>query len=184
MTRLIIKIRKNPGHEKPKGNDLVLSQNYDQILESAKALSTCKSPRDISKLSVFLKIGFCLRNLELYLRCVVLKKCNQKSIEEIRNFLELQDDWQIYADNARVTYGSRKDNIPEELPIGSDVQIFREFIASEIHRITKKIACGPINLSDIKDLLKFMLAKIMAFNARREGECSKLKLHHWEAVED
>ena len=184
MTRLIIQIRKNPGHEKPKGNDLVLSQNYDQILESVKALSTCKSPRDISKLSVFLKIGFCLKNLELYLRCVVLKKCNQKSIEEIRNFLEFQDDWQIYADKARVAYESRKDNIPEELPIGSDVQIFREFIASEIHRITKKIACGPINLSDVKDLLKFMLAKIMAFNARGEGECLKLKLHHWEAVED
>ena len=24
----------------------------------------------------------------------------------------------------------------------------------------------------------------MTFNARRGGECSKLKLHHWEAVED
>ena len=89
MARLIIQTRKNPGQENVNGNDLVRPQNYDLILEATKALSIYKSPRDISKLSVFLKIGFCLKNLALYVRCVTLRECNQKSIEEIRNFLEL-----------------------------------------------------------------------------------------------
>ena len=84
-----MEIRKNPGQEKVNGNDLVQPQNYDIILEAAKVLSIYKSPRDISKPSVFLKIGFCLKNLALYLRCVALRECNPKSIEEIRNFLEL-----------------------------------------------------------------------------------------------
>ena len=175
MARLIIRTRKNPGQENVNGNNLVRPQNYDVILEATKALPIYKSPRDISKPSVFLKIGFSLKNLALYLRCVALRECNQKNIEEIRNFLELHEcDWQIYAGNARATYESRKANIPEELPIESDVRIFREFIVSEIDRITKKITCGPIILSDVKDLAKFILARIMTFNARRGGECSKL----------
>ena len=83
MARLITQIRKNPGQENVNGNDLV---RRSTILEATKALSIYKSPRDISKLSVFLKIGFCLKNLALYVRCVTLRECNQKSIEEIRNF--------------------------------------------------------------------------------------------------
>ena len=89
MARLIIQIRKNPGQENVNGNDLVRPQNYDLILEATRALSIYKNPRDIRKPSVFLKIGFCLKNLALYVRCVALRECYQKSIEEIRNFLEL-----------------------------------------------------------------------------------------------
>ena len=185
MARLTIEIRKNPRLEKVNGNDLVRSQKYDLILEAIKVISIYKRPRDISKPPVFSKIEFCLKNLTLYLSYVVLKECNQKSIEKIRNFLELYKyDWQIYAGNSRITYKSRKANIPEELPIESDVRTFWEFIISEIDRITKNITCGPIILSDVKDLAKFTLARIMTLNARRGGECSKLKLHHWETVED
>ena len=166
MAQLIIEIRKNPGQEKVNGNDLDRPQNYDIILEATKVLSIYKSPRDVSKPSVFLKIEFPLKNFTLYLGCVALRECNPKSIEEIRNFLELQEcDWQIYAGNARATYESRKANIPEELPIESDVRIFRDFIVSEIGRITKKITCGPVILSDVKDLAMFILARIMTFNA-------------------
>ena len=112
MARLIIQTRKNPGQENVNGNDLVRPQNYDVILEATKALSIYKSPRDISKPSVFLKIGFCLKNLALYLRCVALRECNQKNIEEIRNFLELCEcDWQIYGGNARGTYESRNQTL-------------------------------------------------------------------------
>ena len=39
-------------------------------------------------------------------------------------------------------------------------------------------------VSDYKALMKLTLARVMSFNARRGGETSKLKLKHWEGVED
>ena len=164
-----------------------------------KTLSIYESPQDISKPSVFFKnrilikeLGivlalFCLKrmqskkysrnkkllNLAFYLRCVVLRECNQKSIAEIRNFFELYEcHWKIQDSNARVSYESKKVCIQVELPIESDVQIFREFIVSKTHHITKKITCDLIILSNINDFAKFILARIMTFNAQRGGECS------------
>lgn len=100
-----------------------------------KTLSIYESPQDISKPSVFFKnrilikeLGivlalFCLKrmqskkysrnkkllNLAFYLRCVVLRECNEKSIAEIKNFFELYEcHWKIQDSNARVSYESKK----------------------------------------------------------------------------
>ena len=154
-------------------------------MNAAKYLSGYEGPRKIKTPSLFLKIGFCLKNLSIYLRCVALKESDQNIINGIRNFIELyESDWQIYATNARATYEAKKANKPEELPLEADVKIFRKFIIDEMKRIVEKISKGPVLVQDLKDLSKYTLARVMTFNARRGGECSKLKLECWKGVED
>ena len=55
---------------------------------------------------------------------------------------------------------------------------------SEMQRVVNKVKEGPIVMQDLRDLSKLTLARIMTFNARRGGECSKLTLQHWKGVED
>ena len=185
LARLLVEFRRNSGKESARGNELVLPENYDLILNAAKVLSGYQGPRCIKTPSLFLKIGFCLKNLAEYCRCVALKTSDQNTVDLIRNFVELyESDWQIYATNARATYENRKANKPEELPLESDVKLFRTFILTEINRIMKNISSGALVLQELKDLSKYTLARIMSFNARRGGEVSKLKLIHWEGVED
>ena len=185
LARVLREFRKTSGKLSARGNDLVLSQNYDHMLKAAKSLSGYEGPRTIQTPSLFLKIGFCLRNLAEYSRCVALKEDDQHTIHQIRNFFELYDsDWQIYANNARGTYDAKKANQPEELPLEVDVRIFRKFVVEEIERIMDVLKTGSVDVQNLKDLAKFTLARLLTFNARRGGECSKLTLRHWEGVED
>ena len=39
-------------------------------------------------------------------------------------------------------------------------------------------------MQELRNLAGYALARLMTFNARRGGECSKLKLCHWEGIND
>ena len=185
LARALREFRKNPGMENACGKDLVQSNNYELVVEAVKTLSGYKGPRKIKTPSIFLKTGFCLKNLAEYVRCIALKECDQSMVEKIRNFVELyESDWLIYAVNARATYEEKKAFKPELLPLETDVKIFRTYVLQEINRVTKICTAGKNSLQDLRDLSKLVLARIMTFNARRGGEVSKLKLKHWEGVED
>ena len=183
--KLLLEFRKISGEENARSNELVMPENYNNVVTAAKVVSGFSGPREIKTPSCFLKLGFCLKTLAECVRCVALKECNQPLIDKLRNFLELYStDWQIYATNARATYESRKGNKPEMLPLEEDIKLFWAFVTQEINQLISKIESGINDLQNLKDLSKYLLARIMTYNARRGGEVSKLKLDHWNGVVD
>ena len=184
LTRILIQFRKQTDNGNAVSGDLVLPENYNQTLQAVKTLSGYSGPRSIETPTSFLKAGFCLRNLALIIRAIALRECSSLMIEKLRNFIELYEtDWQMYATNARACHDCKKANAPEELPLESDVKIFRQFIMDEMKVLIERIE-NEVSVNDLKSLSKYTLARVMTFNARRGGEVSKLQLTHWEGVED
>ena len=89
-----------------------------------------------------------------------------------------------YATNARATAEDKKAYAPEELPQERDIKIIRKYILEQIVELTGKVKSDTHNIHDLRKLAKLTLARVLTFNARRCGEVSKLKLRHWEGVED
>lgn len=182
LATLILRFREIVKKGDLKSDDLVLPENYENVLEAAQYIAGYHGPRKIDKPNVFRKIGFCLSNLSLVVRAEALKKGDTVCIEKCRQFMELREsDWEIYANNAKAVYTNRKANIPEELPDEKDVQTFRDFCIEEIKSQCKK---DPLNPTDYRQLMKVTLCRVMTFNARRGGEVSKLTVAQWDAVED
>ena len=155
------------------------------VLKSSKNISGYAGPREIVTLSLFLKVGFCLTNLCEYLRCAALKVQDQSTVEDLRNFAELYfSDWQIYASNARATYEAEKANKPQKLPLETDVKKFRLHLVEKIDELITKVVESSHTSKHLKCLSEYTLARVLTFNARREGERSKLTLENWKAVED
>lgn len=187
LAKLLQEFRIISGKESAKGSELVSSFNYDSVLKAAKKVSGYSGPREITTPSLFLKIGFCLTNLCEYLRCAALKVNDRDTVEDLRNFAELYaSDWQIFATNARATYESKKLNKPQDLPTENDVKKLRSYLVQKLETLNTKISCaeGSPSAQDLRCLAETSLARLMTFNARRGGECSKLKLSHWRGVED
>ena len=154
-------------------------------IKALQLVTGYNGPREIKVPSVLLKSGMWLKNLAEYVRSQALKNCDKILLNKLRNFLELYEtDWQIYATNARATAEDKKAYAPEELPQERDIKIFRKYILEQIVELTAKVKRNTHNIHDVRKLAKLTLARVLTFNARRGGEVSKLKLRHWEGVED
>ena len=185
LASLLHKYRGVSGFPNAPAKDLVLVNNYDNVLEAAKQICIYEGPRQIQQPNKFRKVGFSLSNLALIVRAIALKEDCKFTIEKVRSFQELYEtDWQIYARNAKAVYEEDKGIEPEQLPVEEDVKKFRSYCIKEIQSLVEKSKTDEFSVSDYKSLMKVTLARIMSFNARRGGETSKLKLKHWCGVED
>ena len=114
---------------------------------------------------------------------MALKECDVV-LPKVRNFIKLYEGkWQNHDVNARAVGESNKGNVPEELPLESDVKIFRNFLLLEMNRLMKELENNNINAKNVKDLSKVTMARGLTFNARRGAEVSKLTWEHWKGVE-
>ena len=108
LAQLLSEFRKATGKDHARGKELVMCENYDLVLNAAKVVSGFQGARKIKNPYLFLKIGFCLKNLAQYVGVVALKENDDLDLKKVRNFNELYErDWQIHATNARATVEGR-----------------------------------------------------------------------------
>ena len=97
-------------------------------------------------------------------------------VHDARNFLELHnEEWSIYAKHALDSM--KKDNIPEELPLPSDIEKLKDYLTAEIKDCLQN---KSLDRKTWIHLNQVTLARIITFNARRGSEPSKLHITHWE----
>ena len=186
LSRLIIKFREITGNENASASDLVLPQNFDKVLESAKKITDYSGPRNIGSPNVFALIGYRLKNLALCARGQALRESSSVRLENVRMFLELYElDWTVQTNNAKACYEERKLNIPEKLPNEQDIAKFRTFCSGQMKILSEKyLSKGKFTAFEYRQLGRVTLARCSTFNARRGAETSKLTLSQWASVED
>ena len=185
LARVMIKLQKIPGKENSKAIDLLLPENFDNVLQVAKDITGYKGPRDIAKPNVFTLISYRLKNLCMCARGKALKEGSDFLIEQLRLFLQLYEtEWKLHSNNAKASYDERKLNIPEKLPNKEDIKLLRKYCIQEIHGLCSKYSTGSFTAADYRQLARLCLARGLTFNARRGGEISKLTLQQWVGVED
>ncbi|XP_066923621.1 uncharacterized protein [Clytia hemisphaerica] len=182
LSKLLIEFRSITGMHNATSSSLVQVKNYDNVLRAAKNLTNYEGPRKIGKPNVFRKIGFSLSNLAVVVRTEAIKACDNDLREQCRSFLELYEvDWTAFSVNAQAVYEDRSANAPQNLPLESDVKLFKQYCVDEI---TKMLKYDSFSKDDYSLLSNLTLARLMTFNARRGSEVARLKLDRWEGVMD
>ena len=185
IAKLIVKFKSVSGKEDVFGKDLIVPENFENIVKAVKNLSDFKCPRKIAKPHRILKLGYSLRTLAEIATLKYIKENADTKVIEFQKFMYLYEgEYSIYANNARAVYRKRKAYIPEELPEEEDVKAVRSYWINEILRICRKVKKNGIGRDDYRQLSKTTLVRLITFNARRGGEPSKLKLADWEGVKD
>ena len=165
--------------------DLVYPANYDQVVKVMFKMSKFEGPRKIKTPHIVLKVGYALKTLCLIVRVQNIKSGNVEVVKKCRSFLELyESDYSIHASNARAVYQKRKANVPEDLPLESDIRILRDSTVSKIKKVVSSYkGNGQLSVPQYKELLQLTFVRVLTFNARRGGEPSKLTLDDWKNVE-
>ena len=187
--RVIAKVlnlfRKETKMNEVSSQDLVYPANYDQVVKVMFQMSKFEGPRKIKTPHIVLKVGYSLKTLCLIVRVQNIKSGNVDVVEKCRCFLELyESDYSIHASNARAVYQKRKANVPEDLPLESDIKILRDLTVSKIKKIVSSYKGNEqLSVPQYKELLQLTFVRVLTFNARRGGEPSKLTLDDWKNVE-
>ena len=162
---------------------MVLPENFDKVKAAAKSEAGYHSSRSIETPSFIIKVGYILKNLSQILLNISNKEGNLQMVEKCRRYGEILDfEWEPLRNNAEVVLEQRKENIPVELPLESDIRKFKNYCCQEIERLCKKASEGLFHSSDYIQLCKVCLCRLISFNARRGGEPSRLTLEMWNGV--
>ena len=168
--KIIMELKSVSGKEDVFGKDLILPGNFENIVKAVKNLSDYQGRRKIAKPHRIVKLEFSLRTLAEIATLLCIK------VTECQNFMYLyEDEYSVYANNARAVYRKRKAYIPKELLEEEDVKAVRSYCINEISRICRKVKKNSMGKDDYRQLSKTTLVRLITFNARRGGEPSKLK---------
>lgn len=182
LAKLLLEFREITKNQNACSQDLVMPENYDNVLHSIKILSGYGGSRDIKYPSRVIQTGLALRTLSIIVKLEYLKTGSFKMVEKMRCFEELyENDYSFLANNARNVYYKKKANIPEELPLEKDIKCLRDFCIHEIKKICK--SAGQLSQVDYTYLSKLVYVRLMTFNARRGGEPGKITLNDWKMAE-
>ena len=122
------------------GKDLILPQNFKNIVKAIKNLSDYQGARKIIKPHRILKLGFSLRTLAETATLKYIKENADTKVTECQKFMYLYEgEYSIYANNARAVYSKSKAYVPEELLVEEDVKAVRSYCINEILRICRKV---------------------------------------------
>ena len=185
MARVLLQFRKITSNDSASIKDLIQPVAWDSLISSMKAVCEYKDcPEEIGIPSLVIKIGHSLKSIAEYLRLRYLTEENAVAVSKTRDFLEIfNTGWELYNNNAFKKLDSKKDNMPEELPLDSDIRKFRSFVLSNIRSIcllTEK--SSSISCADWRNLERYVLARVISFNAKRGSEPSRLTLDMWDGV--
>ena len=138
LAKLLLEFREMTNNQNTCSRDLVMPENYDNVLHCIKILSGYDGNRDIKYPSRVIQIGLALRTLSIIVKSEHLNTGSFKMVEKMRYFDELyESDYSLLANNARNLYYKKKANIPEELPLKKDIKSLRDFCIHEIKEICK-----------------------------------------------
>ena len=181
IAKLIMEFKSVSGKEDVFGKDLILPENFENIVRAIKSLSDYQGARKIAKPHRILKLGFSLRTLAEIATLKYIKENADTKVTECQKFMYLYEgEYSIYGNNARTVYRNRQSYTSGELATKEDVIAVRSYCINEILKICRTVKTNSMGKDDYRQISITTLVRHITFNARRGGEPSKLKLADWE----
>ena len=148
--------------------DIFQPKNFERIFKIAQ-------PAYGKSLTSPVKLGGFIKEIMIIIKQQAIFSGDSEKKEEIENFLYLVNtSWNlISAPNIRMLKEQKP--IVVEMPITSDIRNVLHFLSGEIQKYVKELCQDP-TLEIWIILSKNILAFLIVFNRRREGEVSRLKL--------
>ncbi|KAK2810392.1 hypothetical protein Q5P01_000403 [Channa striata] len=158
--------------------DLCTPTKFQLVVSAAKRLtefSQCKN--EYGKAVKEVKIGFCLKGAVEILIGQCLMNDDDLAEKKTKTFLELlEKNWKNSVSvNAHQTIKENQWNKQDGIPLTKDVMALRDHLRM-VEDKAKKELMQCQNLTAYKMLNETVLAQVIVFNKRREGDASRLTL--------
>ncbi|KAI4470857.1 hypothetical protein MML48_1g16811 [Holotrichia oblita] len=185
LARLLITLQENRV-AKLTLRDFFIPEQFDTVVQAVKMICVShtlpgKRP-EFGVPSLGLKLGHAIRKCISIERGIALRKGNLKKNKELLSFMNLMDmEWSTRISSAALsTLHQRKLNMPELLPLTSDLLTLAKYMDREILLLntTIRYKCTQASWNNLAVLT---LARIILFNKRRSGEASKLTIEQYKS---
>lgn len=162
-----------------KGLEDVCAPSWFQLVVSAAKKVSEFSPgkNEYGKPSTAVKIGFCLKGVVEVLIGQALMNDDDLAERKAKKFLELlEKNWKNHVSvSAHQTMQEKRWNKQDDIPLTKDVITLRDHLRM-IEDKAKEELTKERSLTAYKTLNETVLAQVIIFNKRREGEASRLSL--------
>ncbi|XP_058639539.1 uncharacterized protein LOC131544877 isoform X2 [Onychostoma macrolepis] len=179
LARLLITARSlTPIHNM---EDFIQPCNFPHVIKAVRAVAGFSEETNTYKIpSLALKLGHSLVKIANSVECNALMSGRDTAAESARNFRRLYESkWnEVVSAAALTTLGEAAWNKPQVLPFTEDVKTLHSFLNSKQQEYVDALQ-EKANGKNFANLCKVMLAQIVIFNRRREGEVSKMNIQSY-----
>ncbi|XP_051929371.1 uncharacterized protein LOC127605660 [Hippocampus zosterae] len=162
--------------------DLCIPSKFKTAVDVAKRL-TAFSPgkNEYGKPSTALKLGFCLKGAVEVLIGQTLMRDDDVAEKKAKKFLELLErNWKNHVSvSAHQTIEEKRWNRQDDIPLTKDIITLRDHLRM-VEQEAKAELTQKMSLSAYRKLNESVLAQIIVFNKRREGEASRMTLETYQ----
>nr|XP_024661063.1 uncharacterized protein LOC112436092 isoform X1 [Maylandia zebra] len=164
--------------------DLCKPSKFQFVVSVAKHLANFSPGKnEYGKPSTAVKIGFCLKGAVEVLIGQTLMNDDDYAEKKAKKFLELLDkNWRNSVSvSAHQTIQEKRWNKPDDIPLTKNVIALRDHLRT-VEGEARESLMQHMDLAAYKALNETVLAQVIVFNKRREGEASRLTLQTYKNV--
>lgn len=162
--------------------DLCAPSKFQLVVSVAKKLTQFSpSKNEYGKPSTAVKIGFCLKGAVEVLIGQTLMNDDDLAEKKAKKFLELlEKNWKNHVSvSAHQTIQEKRWNKQDDIPLTKNVMALRNHLRM-VEDKAKDELTQQLSLTAYKMLNETVLAQVIVFNKRREGEASRLTLETYK----
>jgi hypothetical protein len=173
--------RKKEGKETWCLKDFLKPQEFDTLMHCARTLGGYEendgstSKKTFKSPATTVHCGYELKRAALILRGQALREMDMKMQENSDRFLQLYEtEWHNrVAAPALNNLAVKKHNVPQLLPLTTDLLKLRKYLTEKLASLTEKVN-EKVNKKDWRELAELCLARLIMFNKRRGNLKSSL----------
>ncbi|KPP63619.1 hypothetical protein Z043_118102, partial [Scleropages formosus] len=162
--------------------DLIVPSRFRLVIDGVKKVSGFNAGKNkFATPSLALKIGYSLKKCAEIAVGEALMGEDKETEERAKSFIKLHDaQWRSYiSSHALSSLHQNKWNKPDVIPLTEDVCKLQKFLQKTEENAKQELEKNP-SPSAWRSLCETLLAEVILFNRRREGEAAKMLLEVYE----
>ena len=181
LARLLKELYNSEGHDSKSLSDFLCPESFDEIVAATKKLCRLTlddSPDELPYFktpSLALKLGYALKQCAILHKGHALRARDLTTLDALKFFIELMEsEWSTQISSiALKTLDDGKFKAPDDVPLTSDLILFRDHLLQEISSAIQSLTL-EVTLEKWRMLCEATVARIIIFNKRRANEPAKL----------
>ncbi|KAG7461364.1 nucleoporin p54 isoform X1 [Solea senegalensis] len=164
--------------------DICVPKKFLLVVNAAKKLTEFSpSKNEYGKPSTAVRVGFCLKGAVEVLIGQSLMNDDDLAEKKAKKFLELlEKNWKTHvAVSAHQSMQEKRWNKPDDIPLTKNVMALRDHLRMVEDKARAELE-QQLSLTAYKVLNESILAQLIVFNKRHEGEASRLTLEAYKKV--
>jgi len=182
LGRLLLILRKKSGHPLDTMTDFIDPTKFEMIAEAAQECAGFNDTNhEFSAPSTAIKCGQLIKKIAEIKETKLLQAGDSAGAELCVQFAKVcERQWSVVSAVAARNLTDRKRTGIRYLPLTADVVKLSQFLTSEANKQAEVLDRCPENADAYYSLTQLLLAKLILFNRKRQGEVSRTTVEDWQ----